>query len=159
MGASASRPAARRDGGEGDFGFPDVNTPMGLTAAFECDLREAQEASAAQQDQRLFSARIADFAPTSTPPSLWAADAALFADPLEVAREKRLAALEGLRFTYQADERAGGEKPGPCCICLEKLADFDVAIRTRCGHLFHADCLTAAIAKANACPMCRSEVV
>ncbi|XP_049871661.1 E3 ubiquitin-protein ligase TRAIP-like [Pectinophora gossypiella] len=45
-----------------------------------------------------------------------------------------------------------------CTICSEVLNQADVIHVTKCGHLFHENCLSTWTARSNTCPQCRDKV-
>ncbi len=63
----------------------------------------------------------------------------------------------------QNDAKVLGERTGDdCSICMEKLSVIDkdngAPIITNCQHIFHRDCLGAARAVKNECPLCRETI-
>lgn len=58
------------------------------------------------------------------------------------------------------EEAKGGLLPMDCAVCLSGFEDDDQLVRLlpRCGHLFHADCITAWLASHVTCPICRDNL-
>jgi hypothetical protein len=44
-----------------------------------------------------------------------------------------------------------------CAICLDEQKKRDKWVITPCSHIFHRDCIEAAIAHKDSCPLCRTE--
>ncbi len=47
----------------------------------------------------------------------------------------------------------------PCCICLEPLAQRQVALTLRCGHVFHQECIWDWLGRRASCPLCKQSVI
>lgn len=46
-----------------------------------------------------------------------------------------------------------------CAICLEDFENNEIVYRLRCGHAYHADCISAYLSTNNlSCPICRQVV-
>jgi len=46
-----------------------------------------------------------------------------------------------------------------CAICLEDFINNEIVYRLRCGHTYHADCISAYLSTNNlSCPVCRQAV-
>lgn len=43
-----------------------------------------------------------------------------------------------------------------CVICLDGMKSEEEIVATKCGHIYHFDCLNKWIFKSNTCPECRS---
>lgn len=58
------------------------------------------------------------------------------------------------------EEAKGGLLPMDCAVCLSEFEDDNELVRLlpRCGHLFHADCITAWLASHVTCPVCRDNL-
>ncbi|XP_074572196.1 E3 ubiquitin-protein ligase ATL31-like [Curcuma longa] len=71
-------------------------------------------------------------------------------------------AMEKLPIVRYAEAKGmkGGPLPMDCAVCLSEFVDDDELVRLlpRCGHLFHADCITAWFASHATCPVCRDNV-
>ena len=74
----------------------------------------------------------------------------------------RAAAVRGATTTTTAattakttDGNANAETRGRCAVCLD---DYVNATTTRCGHVFCARCVRAAIEHSGTCPTCRKKV-
>jgi hypothetical protein len=52
-----------------------------------------------------------------------------------------------------------GEEEAECSICLSCYAEGVSVCYLRCGHIFHAGCISTWLTVKNACPDCRSEVI
>ena len=52
-----------------------------------------------------------------------------------------------------------GEEKAECSICLSCYASGASVCYLRCGHVFHAACISTWLTVKNACPDCRSEVI
>ncbi|XP_057426291.1 RING-H2 finger protein ATL32-like [Lotus japonicus] len=63
-----------------------------------------------------------------------------------------VSSIEGLE-TLSGEEE--GFLKGKCAICFE---DFHVGVRMPCLHMFHKDCITSWLQKANSCPLCRFQM-
>lgn len=67
----------------------------------------------------------------------------------------RAAAVRGATTTTKAATTANANARGRCAVCLD---DYVNATTTRCGHVFCARCVRAAIEHSGTCPTCRKKV-
>lgn len=58
---------------------------------------------------------------------------------------------------YQKFNSKYGEKHLECCICLDKIEKKDIFV-SKCGHVFHEDCILTNMKNTNSCPYCRTEI-
>ncbi|KAG6471564.1 E3 ubiquitin-protein ligase ATL31-like [Zingiber officinale] len=71
--------------------------------------------------------------------------------------QEALDKLPRMRFT----EAKGLKGVAPeCAVCLSEFEDDEELVRLRpgCGHVFHADCITAWLASHVSCPVCRANL-
>ncbi|XP_047331630.1 RING-H2 finger protein ATL66-like [Impatiens glandulifera] len=49
---------------------------------------------------------------------------------------------------------------GECAVCMEGFQTDvgSMAKRTRCGHVYHAHCITKWLSTRQSCPLCRSQI-
>lgn len=45
-----------------------------------------------------------------------------------------------------------------CCICMEEFRPNDVAVETKCRHVFHESCCREWLRQARTCPVCRDDI-
>jgi E3 ubiquitin-protein ligase RNF115/126 len=70
------------------------------------------------------------------------------------------AAIEALdRVTLTAADvlEANGEMVS-CAVCKDELAAGEIAVRLRCKHLYHPECIIQWLKTQGSCPVCRAEL-
>jgi len=51
-----------------------------------------------------------------------------------------------------------GNRPEPCCICLEPMLKSEVALTLPCTHIFHEHCIHEWLGRKAFCPLCKADV-
>jgi hypothetical protein len=67
--------------------------------------------------------------------------------------------LEGMthRKSYQKFHCKHSKKDLECCICLDKIEKKDIFV-SKCGHVYHEECILTNMKNTNSCPYCRTEI-
>ncbi len=82
-----------------------------------------------------------------------------FYDDVKVCLDENDFNTELEHFEYKNKENEEEEENKECIICTDAFKEGDLVSKTRCGHLFHDDCLRPWLLNQSVkCPVCRTEV-